>query len=56
MRSTRVTIRHVDQAVIDRVRIHIRQHGLYLGEVVNSALKVYMDSVDRQKATSRPSW
>lgn len=46
MTTTRVTVRYVDQATIDRVRHHIREHGLYLGEVVNTALKNYMDAVD----------
>lgn len=46
MKTTRVTVRNVDQEVIDRVRIHIRTYGLSLGGVVTAALADHMESLE----------
>ena len=54
MATTRVTVRYVDQATIDRVRNHVREHGLYLGAVVNVALQNYMDAIDGDSRVGRP--
>jgi hypothetical protein len=46
MRLTRVTIRNVDQEVIDRVRLHIRRYGISLGGIVTAALADHLDRVE----------
>lgn len=46
MKTTRVTVRNVDQEVIDRVRLHIRTYGLSLGGVVTAALADDMELLE----------
>lgn len=46
MKTTRVTVRNVDQEVIDRVRLHIRTYGLSLGGVVTAALADHMELLE----------
>ena len=46
MSLTRVTVRNVDQDVMDRVRLHIRTYGLSLGGIVTAALADHLNWVD----------
>jgi hypothetical protein len=46
MNTTRITVRNVDQDVIDRVRLHIRTYGLSLGGVVTAALANHMELLE----------
>ncbi|NUB42982.1 hypothetical protein GEU84_001170 [Fertoebacter nigrum] len=46
MNTTRITVRNVDQDVIDRVRLHIRRYGLSLGGIVTAALADHLNWVD----------
>lgn len=46
MSLTRVTVRNVDQDVIDRVRLHIRRYGISLGGIVTAALADHLNWVE----------